>query len=141
VTEPVIPPMKDEFSARAHELRTLRELFDDQFVRDMLERIAQDFDRLAAYLNDDPADRFLSRPINSIDFGPCLTVRIQNVCNNYVASEWRSWEATPRPIATVADLVHMTEAQLLREPNFGRKSLDAIKRVLAEHGLMLGMEL
>jgi DNA-directed RNA polymerase alpha subunit len=28
---------------------------------------------------------------------------------------------------------------LLREPNFGRKSLAAIKRVLAEHGLTLGM--
>jgi DNA-directed RNA polymerase alpha subunit len=67
-------------------------------------------------------------------------VRIQNVCNNYVANEWRPWEATPRPIVTVADLVRMTEGQLLREPNFGRKSLDAIKRVLAEHGLM-GMEL
>ena len=48
---------------------------------------------------------------------------------------------TPRPIATVADLVRMTEGELLREPNFGRKSLDAIKRVLAEHGLTLGMEL
>jgi DNA-directed RNA polymerase subunit alpha len=40
----------------------------------------------------------------------------------------------------VRELVRRTEAELLREPNFGRVSLDAIKRVLAEHGLTLGMD-
>jgi DNA-directed RNA polymerase alpha subunit len=42
-------------------------------------------------------------------------------------------------IASVDDLVKHTEAELLRNPNFGKKSLAVIKAVLAEHGLHLGM--
>jgi DNA-directed RNA polymerase alpha subunit len=85
-------------------------------------------------------DNFLNRRIDSIDFGKRVSVRIKNVCNNYVASSWRPWNEAPRPIATVADLVRLTEIELLREPNFGRKSLNAIKQVLAEHGLTLAQE-
>ncbi|MDP6342872.1 MAG: DNA-directed RNA polymerase subunit alpha C-terminal domain-containing protein, partial [Alphaproteobacteria bacterium] len=33
-----------------------------------------------------------------------------------------------------------TEAEMLRTPNFGRKSLNEIKEVLAQMGLHLGME-
>jgi hypothetical protein len=55
------------------------------------------------------------------------------------ALDERPWQDAAQPIATVADLVRLTEPELLREPNFGRKSLAAIKRVLAEHGLTLGM--
>jgi uncharacterized protein YecT (DUF1311 family) len=40
----------------------------------------------------------------------------------------------------VGDLVHKTEGEMLRLPNFGRKSLDEIKGVLAKLGLHLGME-
>jgi Bacterial RNA polymerase, alpha chain C terminal domain len=136
----VILPLCEDWKNRATEVRELKKCHcDDQFVCDVLERIAQEFDQLAVYAGGE--DSFLHRRIDSIDFGPCLTVRIQNVCNNYVASDWGHFKNTPRPIATVADLVRMTEGELLREPNFGRKSLDAVERVLAEHGLRLGMKL
>jgi hypothetical protein len=41
----------------------------------------------------------------------------------------------------VGDLVQKAEAEMLRTPNFGRKSLNEINEVLAELGLRLGMEL
>jgi len=58
-------------------------------------------------------------------------------------------ELTPRSsnclkaqsIHYIGDLIQNTEADLLRTPNLGRKSLNEIKQVLAEHGLSLGMKL
>lgn len=44
-------------------------------------------------------------------------------------------------IVYIGDLVQKTEAEMLRTPNFGRKSLNEIKEVLASMGLRLGMEL
>jgi DNA-directed RNA polymerase subunit alpha len=43
-------------------------------------------------------------------------------------------------IVYIGDLVQKTEAEMLRTPNFGRKSLNEIKEVLAHMGLSLGME-
>src|SRR5437763_5128457 len=43
-------------------------------------------------------------------------------------------------IVYIGDLVQKTEAEMLRTPNFGRKSLNEIKEVLANMGLHLGME-
>jgi DNA-directed RNA polymerase subunit alpha len=58
-------------------------------------------------------------------------------------------ELTPRSsnclkaqsIHYLGDLIQYTEADLLRTPNMGRKSLNEIKQVLAEHDLSLGMKL
>lgn len=58
-------------------------------------------------------------------------------------------ELTPRSsnclkaqsIHYIGDLIQYTEADLLRTPNLGRKSLNEIKQVLAEHSLSLGMKL
>lgn len=44
-------------------------------------------------------------------------------------------------IVYIGDLVQKTEAEMLRTPNFGRKSLNEIKEVLSTMGLRLGMEL
>ena len=44
-------------------------------------------------------------------------------------------------IIYIGDLVQYSEAEMLRTPNFGRKSLNEIKDVLAGMGLFLGMEL
>ena len=44
-------------------------------------------------------------------------------------------------IIYIGDLVQKTEAEMLRTPNFGRKSLNEIKEVLASMGLRLGMEI
>jgi len=44
-------------------------------------------------------------------------------------------------IVYIGDLVQKTEAEMLRTPNFGRKSLNEIKEVLSTMSLRLGMEL
>lgn len=44
-------------------------------------------------------------------------------------------------IDTIGDLVQKTEAEMLKTKNFGRKSLQEIKTVLASMGLTLGMKL
>ena len=43
-------------------------------------------------------------------------------------------------IVYIGDLIQKTEAEMLRTPNFGRKSLNEIKEVLAGLGLHLGMD-
>ena len=43
-------------------------------------------------------------------------------------------------IIYIGDLVQKTEAEMLRTPNFGRKSLNEIKEVLAKMGIHLGMD-
>ena len=44
-------------------------------------------------------------------------------------------------IIYIGDLVQKTEGEMLRTPNFGRKSLNEIKEVLAHMGLHLGMQI
>ena len=43
-------------------------------------------------------------------------------------------------IIYIGDLVQKSEAEMLRTPNFGRKSLNEIKEVLGLMGLHLGMD-
>ncbi|ACT59742.1 DNA-directed RNA polymerase subunit alpha [Hirschia baltica] len=43
-------------------------------------------------------------------------------------------------IVYIGDLIQKSEAEMLRTPNFGRKSLNEIKEVLATMGLHLGMD-
>ena len=42
-------------------------------------------------------------------------------------------------IVYIGDLVKKTESEMLRTPNFGRKSLNEIKEVLLQMNLNLGM--
>lgn len=50
-------------------------------------------------------------------------------------TDWRAGN-----IVYVGDLVQKTEAEMLRTPNFGRKSLKEVKEVLAQMGLGFGMD-
>jgi DNA-directed RNA polymerase subunit alpha len=43
-------------------------------------------------------------------------------------------------IVYIGDLIQKTEAEMLRTPNFGRKSLNEIKEVLQNMSLHLGMD-
>ena len=43
-------------------------------------------------------------------------------------------------IVYIGDLILKSENEMLRTPNFGRKSLNEIKEVLTEMGLSLGMD-
>lgn len=69
-------------------------------------------------------DPVLLRPIDDLE----LTVRSANCLK-------------AESIHYVGDLVQKTEVELLKTPNLGKKSLNEIKEVLAQHGLQLGMRL
>ncbi|MHB9879717.1 DNA-directed RNA polymerase subunit alpha [Pacificimonas sp. ICDLI1SI03] len=74
--------------------------------------------------NDEQVNRFLLKKVDELE----LSVRSANCLKN-------------DNIIYIGDLVQKTEAEMLRTPNFGRKSLNEIKEVLSSMGLRLGMEL
>ena len=81
----------------------------------MDEKVVQEEDNL-------PFNRNLLRKVDELE----LSVRSANCLKN-------------DNIVYIGDLVQKTEQEMLRTPNFGRKSLNEIKEVLASMGLGLGM--
>jgi hypothetical protein len=73
----------------------------------------------------------LAKRIEDLDF----SMRTYNCLKSF-----GKYDDDEAPINTVADLVVLTESELLRRPNFGRKSLNEIKVALQPLGLYLGME-
>ncbi len=73
---------------------------------------------------DEKLREHLDRSIDELD----LSVRSYNCLKN-------------AGIETVRDLVQKTEPELLKTKNFGRKSLNEIKEMMADMGLSLGMRL
>ena len=73
--------------------------------------------------DDLPFNRNLLRKVDELE----LSVRSANCLKN-------------DNIVYIGDLVQKTEQEMLRTPNFGRKSLNEIKEVLATMGLHLGMQ-
>ncbi|MHA1537788.1 MAG: DNA-directed RNA polymerase subunit alpha [Alphaproteobacteria bacterium] len=73
---------------------------------------------------DLPFNRNLLRKVDELE----LSVRSANCLKN-------------DNIIYIGDLVQKTEGEMLRTPNFGRKSLNEIKEVLTQMGLHLGMEI
>ena len=71
-----------------------------------------------------PFNRNLLRKVDELE----LSVRSANCLKN-------------DNIVYIGDLVQKSEAEMLRTPNFGRKSLNEIKEVLSQMGLHLGMEI
>ncbi len=71
-----------------------------------------------------PFNRNLLRKVDELE----LSVRSANCLKN-------------DNIVYIGDLVQKTESEMLRTPNFGRKSLNEIKEVLTQMGLHLGMEI
>lgn len=74
--------------------------------------------------NDLPFNRNLLRKVDELE----LSVRSANCLKN-------------DNIVYIGDLVQKSESEMLRTPNFGRKSLNEIKEVLAQMGLSLGMQI
>jgi DNA-directed RNA polymerase subunit alpha len=68
-------------------------------------------------------DRNLLKKVDELE----LSVRSQNCLKN-------------DNIVYIGDLVRKSEAEMLKTPNFGRKSLNEIKEVLASMGLRFGMD-
>lgn len=71
-----------------------------------------------------PFNRALLRKVDELE----LSVRSANCLKN-------------DNIIYIGDLVQKSEAEMLRTPNFGRKSLNEIKEVLTQMGLNLGMDI
>src|SRR6476660_4017557 len=74
--------------------------------------------------DDLPVNRNLLRKVDELE----LSVRSANCLKN-------------DNIVYIGDLVQKSEQEMLCTPNFGRKSLNEIKEVLAQMGLHLGMEI
>ena len=74
--------------------------------------------------DDLPFNRNLLRKVDELE----LSVRSANCLKN-------------DNIIYIGDLVLKSESDMLRTPNFGRKSLNEIKEVLSQMGLHLGMEI
>ena len=81
-------------------------------------------DETAEDAEDTGIDEVLAQPIDHLD----LSVRSMNCLKS-------------DDIFRVGDLVQRSEQEMLRTPNFGRKSLTEIKEVLENMGLGLGMKL
>jgi DNA-directed RNA polymerase subunit alpha len=73
---------------------------------------------------EDKVQKLLNMPINEIE----LSVR----SNNCIQSA---------NIQTIGDLARLSEAEMLKYRNFGKKSLDEIKGILTSLGLSLGMDI
>ena len=66
-----------------------------------------------------------------------LSIRVINALKE--ANNWHAQDNNYPKIETIADLVKLTKEQLLRLPNFGKKSLNEILEVLNACNLELGM--
>jgi DNA-directed RNA polymerase subunit alpha len=98
-------------------------------------RILQD--QLQLFINFEEVKEEKQEELEALSFDPNLlkkvdelelSVRSQNCLKN-------------DNIVYIGDLVCKTEGEMLKTPNFGRKSLNEIKEVLANMGLKFGMEI
>jgi len=93
------------------------------------QQLAPFVDLKSALLSKDGSDQqaanpLFARPVDDLE----LTVRSANCLK-------------AENIYYIGDLVQRSEADLLKTPNLGKKSLTEIKSVLSSHGLSLGMRL
>ncbi|HXV77827.1 MAG TPA: DNA-directed RNA polymerase subunit alpha [Candidatus Polarisedimenticolaceae bacterium] len=96
-------------------------------------------DHMAIFIN------FEEAPEEDLDFPSTDDERLMEQFNRSVDElelSVRSYNCLKNAnIKTIGDLITRTEAEMLKTKNFGRKSLNEIKDILAEMGLSLGMEL
>ena len=112
-------------------------------------RILQDQLQLFVHFDDSQirtaAPAMIGTPAMAAEASPADT----NQLNRYLLKKVDELELSVRSanclkndnIIYIGDLVQKTEAEMLRTPNFGRKSLNEIKEVLASMGLRLGMDI
>jgi DNA-directed RNA polymerase subunit alpha len=111
-------------------------------------RILQDQLQLFVHFDDSLAAHV---PSHGHSHGPSAaeTEQDANQLNRYLLKKVDELELSVRSanclkndnIIYIGDLVQKTEAEMLRTPNFGRKSLNEIKEVLSSMGLRLGMDI
>ena len=97
-------------------------------------RILQDQSQV--FVNfDDPEDVGRDEEKPKLDFNPLLLRKV----DEFELSVRSTKSLKNDNIVYIGDLIQKSEAEMLRTPNFGRKSLNEIKEVLAVIGLHLGM--
>jgi len=98
-------------------------------------RILQD--QLGLFVNfDEPQKEVASEAETELAFNPALLKKVDELELSVRSANCLKNDN----IVYIGDLIQKTEAEMLRTPNFGRKSLNEIKEVLAAMGLHLGME-
>jgi DNA-directed RNA polymerase subunit alpha len=99
-------------------------------------RILQD--QLQLFINfEEPEEARASTPIDNLPFNRNLLRRVDELELSVRSANCLKNDN----IVYIGDLVQKTEQEMLRTPNFGRKSLNEIKEVLASMGLSLGMKI
>jgi DNA-directed RNA polymerase subunit alpha len=98
-------------------------------------RILQD--QLAIFVTfEEPAKAATEERVPELAFNPALLKKVDELELSVRSANCLKNDN----IVYIGDLIQKTEAEMLRTPNFGRKSLNEIKEVLAQMGLHLGME-
>ncbi|NVP58004.1 MULTISPECIES: DNA-directed RNA polymerase subunit alpha [Rhizobiaceae] len=98
-------------------------------------RILQD--QLSVFVNfDEPQKEAEEESVTELAFNPALLKKVDELELSVRSANCLKNDN----IVYIGDLIQKTEAEMLRTPNFGRKSLNEIKEVLASMGLHLGME-
>ena len=98
-------------------------------------RILQD--QLQIFVNfDEPESATASALEDGLEFNPLLLKKVDELELSVRSANCLKNDN----IVYIGDLIQKTEAEMLRTPNFGRKSLNEIKEVLSNMGLHLGME-
>ncbi len=98
-------------------------------------RILQD--QLSIFVNfDEPQHEAVSEVVPDLAFNPALLRKVDELELSVRSANCLKNDN----IVYIGDLIQKTESEMLRTPNFGRKSLNEIKEVLAQMGLHLGME-
>ncbi len=98
-------------------------------------RILQD--QLNVFVNFEEPHRVEATPsIPELAFNPALLKKVDELELSVRSANCLKNDN----IVYIGDLIQKTEAEMLRTPNFGRKSLNEIKEVLAQMGLHLGMD-
>jgi DNA-directed RNA polymerase subunit alpha len=99
-------------------------------------RILQD--QLQIFVNFEEPEREVAeeRGVPELAFNPALLKKVDELELSVRSANCLKNDN----VVYIGDLIQKSEAEMLRTPNFGRKSLNEIKEVLAQMGLHLGME-
>ncbi len=98
-------------------------------------RILQD--QLQTFINfEEPKDAAGADEDEGLEFNPLLLKKVDELELSVRSANCLKNDN----IVYIGDLIQKTEAEMLRTPNFGRKSLNEIKEVLTTMGLHLGMD-
>jgi DNA-directed RNA polymerase subunit alpha len=99
-------------------------------------RILQD--QLSVFVNfDEPEAATRAEEEDNLEFNPLLLKKVDELELSVRSANCLKNDN----IVYIGDLIQKTEAEMLRTPNFGRKSLNEIKEVLTGMGLHLGMDI